>query len=97
MSEQKETVFVDGLIVKSKHENAPDFIKCHLSLKVDELKRFLDEHQDKGWVNVDVKESKGGKLYAQLNDWKPEGKEDDRVPAVPDYPEDEINPKDVPF
>lgn len=83
MSEQKETVFVDGLIVKSKHENAPDFIKCHLSFKVDEIKRFLDEHQDKGWVNVDVKESKGGKLYAQLNTFVPTKKSDEDDIEVP--------------
>ena len=87
-----EPTFIDGLIVKKPHEKAPEFVKCHLSIKVAELKKFLEDHSKEEWLNVDVKESKGGKLYAQLNDWKKEKKEE-----VEKYPEEEIDAESIPF
>ncbi len=38
MSEEK--IFIDGLIVK-RSENAPDFVVCSLSVKVDALVPFI--------------------------------------------------------
>jgi hypothetical protein len=66
--------FVDGLIVKAPHENAPDFVKCAISIKRKELGNWL-RAQDGDWINIDVKESKGGKWYAAVNDYKPENKQ----------------------
>lgn len=63
--------FVDGLIVKKPHENAPDFVKCSISIKRADLGNWLRGKQDE-WINVDVKESKNGKWYAAVNDFKPE-------------------------
>lgn len=72
---EKETVFADGFVLKAPHENAPDFVKGSLSVKVDEAIKFLEAHKDeKGWVNLDLKESKNGKWYVQKNDWKPKEK-----------------------
>lgn len=68
MSDNK--VFVDGLIVK-RHEKAPDFVVCNLSVKVAELVPFLEQNQSNGWVNVQVKQAKSGKYYAELDTWKP--------------------------
>ena len=92
---EKETVFADGIYFKRPREGAPDFVKGAMSFKVDEAVAFLQKHKDeKGWVNVDLKNSKGGKLYLQLNDWKPTGPAE--APTV--TAEDEgINPNDIPF
>ena len=69
--------FVDGLIVKAPHPKAPDFVKARISIKVAELKAWLGSKTDE-WVNVDVKESKGGKWYAAVSTFKPrEAKEED--------------------
>jgi len=65
-----DKIFVDGMIVK-RHENAPDFVICSLSLKGAELVAFMRQHQKDGWVNIQVKRSQGGKLYAELDTWKP--------------------------
>lgn len=70
MSNQTEKVFAQGLIVK-RRETAPEFVTCSLSVKVDEFKEFLDAHAEKGWVNLNVKRSQGGKYYAELDTWKP--------------------------
>ena len=67
-----EKQFVDGLIFKAPHTKAPEFVKGSLSIKVEEFKKYLDEHNNNGWVNIDLKESKSGKYYAILNEWKPE-------------------------
>jgi hypothetical protein len=71
MSEEIE--FVNGLIVKKPHEKAPDFVKASISIKVADLGMWLREKHKAGdeWVNVDVKESKGGKWYAAVSTFKP--------------------------
>ncbi len=62
--------FVNGLIVKEPHANAPDFVKCAISIKVSDLVAWLSQ-RDEEWVNIDVKESKGGKWYAAVSTFKP--------------------------
>ena len=63
--------FVDGLIIKAPHEKAPDFVKARISIKRKDLGNWL-RSKDDDWINLDVKVSKSGKLYAQVDDWKPE-------------------------
>jgi len=68
--------FVDGMIVKRKPK-APDFVKCSLSFKCKEFYAFMKENNNDGWLNVDLKVSKQGKLYAEVDDWQPKKKDDD--------------------
>ena len=68
--EQTEKVFADGFIFK-RNENAPEFVVGSMSIKVDEAMAFLAQNETKGWVNLDVKLSKGGKYYVELDTWKP--------------------------
>lgn len=83
---EKETVFVDGLIFKGRAEKDPEFVKGHLSIKADTLIAFIHKHRKTdGWLNIDMKKSRGGKLYLELNTWTPPSKEE------------QINPEDVPF
>ena len=44
-----ETIFADGLIVK-KNENAPDFVLCNLSVKVEEFEKFMKANSKNGWL-----------------------------------------------
>ena len=106
-----EPVFADGFLFKRPNEGAPDFVKGALSIKVGEAIAFLQKHNSGGWVNLDLKNSQGGKLYLQLNDWKPTPKDNEQPPVAapvaqqvpageqprPEYPADEINPEDIPF
>ena len=79
MSEEIE--FVNGLIVKSPRANAPEFLKVTMSIKVADLGMWLREKHKAGeeWVNVDVKESRGGKWYASVNKFKPEAKPEQKA------------------
>ena len=82
MSEEKD--FVQGMLVKRPHENAPDFIKASISIKRDEFKEWfggvVKDNPDDEWVNIDIKESQKGTLYAERDTWKPEKK--DSAPAA---------------
>jgi len=73
--------FVNGLIVKAPHENAPSFVKANISIKVVDLGQWLRERFKAGdeWVNVDVKESKGGKWYAAVSTFKPKEKQEQQA------------------
>ena len=80
--------FVNGLIVKAPRDTAPDFVKAAISIKVADLTEWLAGREDE-WVNIDVKESKGGKWYAAVSTFKPkqEKKPGANVPAA-EYDDD---------
>ncbi len=65
--------FVKGMIVKAPHANAPDFVKAAISIKVADLTEWLSG-RDEEWINIDVKESKGGRWYASVSNFKPKDK-----------------------
>tara|TARA_R100001086_G_scaffold205985_1_gene121790 strand:- start:1381 stop:1635 length:255 start_codon:yes stop_codon:yes gene_type:complete len=65
-----DVIFPEGLSVKDPHEKAPDFVRGRLSIKKSELIPWLDT-QEGEWVNMDIKRSKGGNLYLQVDTWKP--------------------------
>jgi len=96
--------FVNGLIVK-RHEKAPSFVVCALSFKTDEFSDYMDKNKSGGWLNVDVKLSKNGKYYAELNTYKQSGEkakveqEEDNQTKVNNLStkEEDIDPADIPF
>lgn len=68
---RKEAQFVDGMMFSKPHDNAPDFIKGQISIKVDDMIASLQKYKKAdGWVNIDMKKSKGGKLYFEYNTWE---------------------------
>ena len=69
MSNDKE--FPKGIIFKLAHTNAPDFVKGKLSIKRLELIEYLQSKSSE-WINYDLKVSKDGKPYIDINDWNPD-------------------------
>ena len=82
-----EKEFVAGLFVKAPHERAPDFVKASLSIKRADLGNWLRSKSDE-WINVDVKQSQGGKWYAEVNTFVPDKAktQSDDVPPSDDIP-----------
>ena len=66
-----DKVFAKGIYVKPPKENSPDFVKFSMSIKRNEAMGWLQTQSDE-WVNLQVKESKSGKWYCQLDNWKPD-------------------------
>lgn len=102
MSDNK---FIPGLFFKDPHQNAPDFVMAKGSIKVADLRAWLDQ-QDGEWVNFDLKRSREGKPYAQIDDWKPDGnrgggtggrRPTQRPQRATDAPQDEFPDDDIPF
>jgi single-stranded DNA-binding protein len=101
-----EIEFIDGLIFKPPHEKAPDFVICKLSIKREQLIEWLEGRDDE-WINGDVKESKGGKYYASVDNWKPNQDRQEspaprqqapaRQPAPQQAPLDDFADDDIPF
>ena len=85
MSDEK--IFAEGMYFKEK-PSAPDFVLGGLSFKVSDAIAWLKEHEnEKGYVNCDLKRSKGGEnCYLELDTWKPSE----------DYKKTEGKPKNEP-
>ena len=70
MSDVNGKEFVDGLFVKAPRDQAPDFVKASIAINRKSLTTWLEKKQE-DWLNLDVKESKNGQWYAEVNTWKP--------------------------
>lgn len=68
--DQAEKIFADGFIFK-RNEKAPEFVVGRMSIKVEDAVNFLKEHEDKGWVNLNVKQARSGNYYVELDTFKP--------------------------
>ena len=68
MSDNQESTLPKGFFLKPAREGAPDWVKGQIGIKVEDAIAYLKENvNDRGYVNLDLKESKGGKLYLDLN------------------------------
>lgn len=89
-------IFVSGLYLSKKSENCPEFIKLRMSFKSKEFIAFLKEHTNEGgYCNIDLKKSKEGKYYFELNNWKKgdnTGRDDEGYEKAKD-----IDPDDIPL
>ena len=78
MPEQKDKEFAQGLYIKPPHPNT-SFNKFRISIIREDLLEWL-ANKDGEWINLDVREAKSGKWYAEVNDFKRDGGDDDKPP-----------------
>ena len=88
MSQDK--IFADGFVFK-RNEKAPDFVVGNISVKVEEAVAFLKQHTKNGWVNLQVKNSQGGKYYMELDTFEP------KVQQSPAQQPEPVNDGSLPF
>lgn len=91
------------------NQNAPSFIKGSQWIKPAEFKQFMEDNiehiTEKGWLKITMKESKTGKIYFELDTWKPEHKvpETQEVVQVEEKQGNAVDPvsgvdtEDIPF
>lgn len=87
--DKKEKIFTDGLIFKKPRQGAPDFVKGAISVKVPEFIAWLTKYNNNGWVNIDLKQSKTGTLYCELNNFKRDAPTTKPEPYVSSLSEEE--------
>jgi hypothetical protein len=83
MNDEKN--FVSGMLVKLPDDNAPDFVKLKLSFKLDEFGPWVAAQKagdsSLEWINIEIKEGRSGKWYAERDMWKPDASQPARQPA----------------
>ena len=84
-----DKTFADGFIVK-RHDKAPDFVTCNISIKADEAVPFIQANQKNGWVNLQVKRAKSGKYYAELDTWEPNGDQKSEPQPAGDFIDNDL-------
>lgn len=52
------------------YENKPDFVVCNVGIDVKQFIEFLETHQKKGRVKIEIKLGRSGKPYADLNQYE---------------------------
>jgi hypothetical protein len=97
-----DKIFADGLHYELPAASAPAWLKGKLSVRVADFIDFLKAHQnERGFVNIDIKQSKGGNYYCELNQYrngkKPEHADIEKDPDVGNSHYEGPNPDDIPF
>lgn len=72
--EKQEKQFAKGFIFK-RNDNAPDWAIGKLSIKAQEAIQFINEKNNGGWLNLEIKKSKEGKFYIELDTFEAKAKE----------------------
>ena len=65
--------FPEGLIFKAPRDGAPDYVIGSISIRRGDFLAWL-ESRDGDWVNLNLKRGQSGKYYAEVDNWKPQGK-----------------------
>lgn len=74
MSNDKNKL-VNGLFISKPSEKAPEYAIANIGINRQRLAKWLKENEnEKGFVNINILESKGGSFYAKLNSWTPSNK-----------------------
>jgi hypothetical protein len=92
---EKEKVFAKGFSFK-RNDNAPEFVVGRLSVKIEEAIEFMKQHDNKGWVNLNIKKSQGGAYYLELDTYQPAEKTQQEQKTTYTPPATE-KPEDLPF
>lgn len=92
--------YIDGLIFKEPHERAPDYVIAKISIKREQLIAWL-QAQPGEWVNAELKRSQNDKLYAAVDEWKPEQRREPQSARQPAQQSRQAPPPadddDIPF
>ena len=64
--------YTDGFFYNEPRQGAPEFIIASISFSKARFLTWLDNQaeDEKGYVKIDVKRGKEGKIYRELNTWK---------------------------
>ena len=71
--EKQTKEFAKGFIFK-RNDNAPEWAIGKLSIKAQEAIQFINEKNNGGWVNLEIKKSKEGKFYIELDTYEAKAK-----------------------
>lgn len=77
--EKQQKQFAKGFIFK-RNDNAPEWAIGKLSIKAQEAIQFINEKNNGGWLNLEIKKSKEGKFYIELDTYEAKPKIESDLP-----------------
>ncbi len=103
--EKKPIIFGEGLFFKRPKEGAPEYVKGQLSVNLRKFFEFAQKFKGNEYLNFDLKVSKTGTLYLQLNEYGLKGNETKanepveivKVEPPIEYPTEDIDFNSIPF
>ena len=94
---EQEKHFADGMMWQDPHEKAPNFIKGKICINVKKFTTWLETKKEfeseKGWLNIQLKESHNGTMYFELDTYKPVKVAQGEVPVEQVPQQDETTTK----
>jgi len=98
-----EKQFANGIYPNRLSDKAPDFVLASVSINVTQFLEWLQANKhlanERGYINLKGLENRDKtKRYFEIDTWEPKKDVATTAPAKPqEYPEEEINPEDIPF
>ena len=93
--QNSEKNFANGMIV-NRRQGAPEFVIANIAINVAEFTEWLNANKnERGWINLDVKQSQNGKFYAEQNTWQPTNSETKSPQTLKQQVE--VDEDDLPF
>lgn len=75
----KNKVFVDGMKFEKPREGSPEWVKGRISIFAEKIIPFIQTYKnEKGWLNIELKQGREGALYLELNQFVPKKQDDDQ-------------------
>lgn len=75
--------FIDGMRYAPPRDKAPKWILGSIAVEVTKFIEFAQANaNNRGWLNIDIKEGRNGKTYLELNEYDPSKKAE---PFTPEY------------
>ena len=91
---QEEKIFADGMSFHRKESDylipfnatqSTHFVVGRVCVKTEDFIAWLKENTNsEGWCNINVKQSKGGKLYCEKDTWEPKPQNSEKQTAKAD-------------
>ena len=100
-----EKKFPDGFWFNKPQATAPDYVIGGIKVDIDLFTKYMKENRDGDYMRFNVKKSKTGNIYIEVDTWKPsdsrpasveKGETKSALDPALKQPE-EINPNDIPF
>jgi len=108
-----ETIFSEGVSWEDPHAKAPSFVKGKVHINIDKFTKWIQANpqyvSERGYLKLDLKESKKKTLYFSVDTWKPTGEKpkpreltpEEIKQAYPDHPvagiDEEVPYENIPF
>jgi len=80
-----ENKLITGLYADKPNDNAPEWVISKIAINEKFIEFFNQNKNEKGYLNIDILQAKGGKYYAKLNDYKPKEKTEEAPLSDPPF------------